>query len=81
MIFGQFINFSLAPIYNWVFYEENNFIVQLLSEKLDVIQEDFIRFMHFIYSLSFYKKVLFFPKKYRLIFVSTTFFSVATSVL
>ena len=26
------------------FYEENNFIVQLLSEKLDVIQEDFIRF-------------------------------------
>jgi len=26
------------------FYEENNFIVQLLSEKLDVIQEDFIKF-------------------------------------
>ena len=26
------------------FYEENNFIVQLLSEKLDVVQEDFIKF-------------------------------------
>jgi uncharacterized protein (DUF2141 family) len=26
------------------FYEENNFIVQLLSEKSDVVQEDFIRF-------------------------------------
>ena len=26
------------------FYEENNYIVQLLSEKLDVVQEDFITF-------------------------------------
>ena len=26
------------------FYEENNFIVQLLSEKSDVLQEDFIKF-------------------------------------
>jgi hypothetical protein len=26
------------------FYEENNFIVQLLSEKLDVVKEDFIKF-------------------------------------